>query len=84
MAVQQWALNRTWLTLTPAHSRLIDFNLIGNSSGQFVFMQNAEPGALFAWDETDGESLGMSDQMFNTLTSPTLEGINPNWLRAGT
>lgn len=54
------------------------FYRMGNNTGQFVFMQNAEPGAIFAWDETDGESLGIWGQMFNNLTEATLDGIQPD------
>ncbi len=54
------------------------FYRMGNGGDQFVFMQNAEPGAIFAWDETDGESLGVWGQMFNNLTEATLDGIQPD------
>jgi ABC-type transport system substrate-binding protein len=54
------------------------FYRMGNGTEQFVFMQNAEPGAIFAWDETDGESLGIMGQMFNNLTEAQLDGIHPD------
>ena len=54
-----------------------EFYRMGNGTDQLVFMQNAEPGATFAWDETDGESLGMGRQMFNTLTAAELDGTYP-------
>ena len=54
------------------------FYRMGNGTDQFVFMQNAEPGAIFAWDETDGESLGIWGQMFNDLTEAQLDGIHPD------
>ena len=43
------------------------FSVMGNGTGTFVWMQNAEPISLFCADETDGESLRACEQVTQSL-----------------
>ncbi|MDD2921216.1 MAG: ABC transporter substrate-binding protein [Anaerolineales bacterium] len=43
------------------------FSVMGNGTGTFVWMQNAEPISLYCADETDGESLRACEQVTQSL-----------------
>ena len=51
------------------------FSVMDNGSDQLVFMQGGEPGSLWCADETDGETLRACDQMYESLLSYKVGGV---------
>lgn len=43
------------------------FSVMNSGSDRLVFLQNAEPGALWCGDESDGETLRACEQMYESL-----------------
>lgn len=51
------------------------FGVMKNGADQFVWMQNAEPAALWCSDETDGETLRACEQIYEALLSFSVGGV---------
>lgn len=52
------------------------FSVMGNGTDTLVWMQNAEPNALWCSDETDGESLRACEQVYEALLAFEVGGTN--------
>jgi peptide/nickel transport system substrate-binding protein len=51
------------------------FAVMDNGGDTFVFMQNGEPGSLWCADETDGESLRVCNQIYDSLLAYEVGGV---------
>lgn len=52
------------------------FSVMGNGTDTLVWMQNAEPNALWCSDETDGESLRACEQVYEALLAFEVGGTD--------
>jgi ABC-type transport system substrate-binding protein len=66
-------------SVTGAHASPLGneyFAVMDNGSDQLVFVQNGEPAALWCSDETDGESLRVCEQVYESLLSYKTGGVD--------
>lgn len=74
------AANASRKTLEGAYASPVEneqFTVMGNGTGKFVYVQNAEPAVLWCADDEDGETFRACTQIYEPLLKFEVGGVKP-------